>query len=800
MLPSVNFKSHLGRYELLAKMASGGMGEIFLARLEGAAGFEKLYVVKRILPHLADDLRFRGMLIDEARIASKLSHPNICQVYELGETDGELYIAMEYLEGVTLLPLLRHAVQNQRPLELGLVACVIQQICEALHYAHELRDRAGTPLNIVHRDVTPSNIFVTESGQAKVLDFGIAKARTISSNTQTGTIKGKHAYMAPEQLRGAALDRRVDVFAVGILLFEMLALRRLFQRRTDYLTLQAVMEEAIPDVRLFRGDLPPALVATLGRALQRERDLRFETVRQLGAAVVDAIASVERVWTPSELGDQLSERFGADLRRRNAGILSAISKPPVPPGATTAATAIPSIEELEVRGARPRARTRGATSSDGSTDVQELPVELSYDDEEAEDDDLPSLGSAVYAETAQPGTPSNPMANPMADTAVAQLPSLGGLGNPALEATAVLGPTSKPTSEPTTGSATGPMAAMRAHSAMGPVATARTTTGPLAAMQAQAAPSGQMAAMPAMPANAVMAPMAGPGSGAVHALGLAATQPIAAHPGQLMQGHASGPIAMPGALPGQATAQRASLDGGLGLGEPLLGGYYSAANPVLLPPAPPPRRSWPWVLFAVALLGIAGAALFFVWRGSQRQQTVLVVERGNARANGQPLVPEASDPSEPAQPSGAQEVGTGTGTGTGAVGSDPGGTREPAQPIPTGGEPRNDEPRDDRTRDDRSPGAAGGNELRKRLQRMRPEVARCWSEHADAQAVVTDASVAFKIETSGKVSSVQIVPDSLAATPVGACIRKVFLAKRFPEQKESTDIKLQLSSKARPPI
>lgn len=492
MLPSVNFKSHLGRYELLAKMASGGMGEIFLARLEGAAGFEKLYVVKRILPHLADDLRFRGMLIDEARIASKLSHPNICQVYELGETDGELYIAMEYLEGVTLLPLLRHAVQSQRPLELGLVACVIQQICEALHYAHELRDRAGTPLNIVHRDVTPSNIFVTESGQAKVLDFGIAKARTISSNTQTGTIKGKHAYMAPEQLRGAALDRRVDVFAVGILLFEMLALRRLFQRRTDYLTLQAVMEEAIPDVRMFRGDLPPALVATLGRALQRERDLRFETVRQLGAAVVDAISSVERVWTPSELGDQLSERFGADLRRRNAGILSAISKPPVPPGATTAATAIPSIEEL--------------------------PVELSYDDEEADDDDLPSLGSAVYAATAQPGTPANPMAssmassmaNPMADTAVAQLPSLGGLGNPALEATAVLGPTSRPTSEPTTDSATGPMAAMRAHSAIGPVATARTTTGPLAAMQA-------------MPANAVMAPMAGPGSGAVRALGLAAT-------------------------------------------------------------------------------------------------------------------------------------------------------------------------------------------------------------------------------------------------------------------------------------
>src|SRR5258706_9554243 len=192
-------QTRLGRYELLARLAVGGMGEIFLARLEGAEGFEKLYVVKRILAHLADDTRFRQMLIAEARIASKMSHPNICQVFELGETEGQLYIVMEYLEGVSLLPLLRRFSKAQGQLELGFVAGVIQQTTDAMNYAHELKDRDGQYLGIVHRDVTPSNIFITESGVGKLLHFGIAKARGASTQTQEGTVKGKYAYMAPEQ-------------------------------------------------------------------------------------------------------------------------------------------------------------------------------------------------------------------------------------------------------------------------------------------------------------------------------------------------------------------------------------------------------------------------------------------------------------------------------------------------------------------------------------------------------------------------------------------------------------------------
>src|SRR5580698_3833040 len=269
-------QQRLGRYELLARVASGGMGEIFLARLEGAAGFEKLYVVKRILPHLADDARFRQMLIAEARIAARLAHANICQVYELGETDGQLYIVMEYLEGVTLLPLLRRASKRATALDLGLAAGVVQQVCEALHYAHELKDNRES-LGLVHRDVTPSNIFLTESGVVKVLDFGIAKAKGASTQTQEGTVKGKYAYMAPEQLRGGSIDRRVDVFALGVVVFEMLALRKLFQRKTDYLTFRAVMEQPIPDIRRYRPDIPDPLVAALARALDREPKRRFDS-------------------------------------------------------------------------------------------------------------------------------------------------------------------------------------------------------------------------------------------------------------------------------------------------------------------------------------------------------------------------------------------------------------------------------------------------------------------------------------------------------------------------------------------
>jgi serine/threonine-protein kinase len=304
------------------------MGEIFLARLEGAEGFEKLYVVKRILAHLADDMRFRQMLIAEARIASKMSHPNICQVFELGDSEGQLYIVMEYLEGVSLLPLLRRFSKNQQQLELGFIAGVMQQVTDAMNYAHELKDRDGQYLGIIHRDVTPSNIFVTESGVAKVLDFGIAKARGASTQTQEGTVKGKYAYMAPEQLKGAGIDRRVDVFAMGVVLYEMLALRRLFQRKTDYLTFRAVMEQPIPDIRRYRPDLPDGVAAALTRALERDPNDRFETARQFGSAVLDGMSQYTRPWTQGEVSDMLRHYFAEEIGKRHAQVATVVNRNP----------------------------------------------------------------------------------------------------------------------------------------------------------------------------------------------------------------------------------------------------------------------------------------------------------------------------------------------------------------------------------------------------------------------------------------------------------------------------------------
>jgi serine/threonine-protein kinase len=301
------------------------MGEIFLARLEGAAGFEKLYVVKRILPHLADDARFRQMLIAEARLSSKLSHANICQVYELGETDGQLYIVMEYLEGVTLLPLLRRTARQGTPLDLGLVAGIVQQTCDALNYAHELKDQ-GQYVGLVHRDVTPSNIFLTESGVTKILDFGIAKAKGASTNTQEGTVKGKYAYMAPEQLKGGEIDRRVDLFALGVVVFEMLALRRLFQRKTDYLTFRAVMEQPIPDIRRYRPDVPEALAMTLARALDRDAERRFESARQLQGVLLDSLGF--RPWSQGEISDFVRGQFADDLANRANAVSAAVNRKP----------------------------------------------------------------------------------------------------------------------------------------------------------------------------------------------------------------------------------------------------------------------------------------------------------------------------------------------------------------------------------------------------------------------------------------------------------------------------------------
>jgi eukaryotic-like serine/threonine-protein kinase len=309
-----------GRYTLVAKLATGGMADIFLARYEGVAGFERPVVVKRILPQLAEDEQFVSMFLDEARIAARLTHPNICQVYELGRIEGRYFIAMEYLEGVPLTSILRQVEKVPRAGDLRLVAGLFTQACEGLHQAHELKDLSGTSLNLVHRDVSPQNLYVTIDGVLKVLDFGVAKAQFASSKTRTGTLKGKYAYMSPEQLRGEPLDRRSDVFALGIVLFGMVTGRHLFKRSTEYLTFKAITEEPLMRVAEFRDDVPPELVEVIAQALSRDREQRFATARALGDAVSRAILKVGPPLGQAALAEEVQALCGAEIAERRAFI------------------------------------------------------------------------------------------------------------------------------------------------------------------------------------------------------------------------------------------------------------------------------------------------------------------------------------------------------------------------------------------------------------------------------------------------------------------------------------------------
>ncbi len=301
-----------GKYDLVAKLATGGMAEIFLARLHGDGGFEKLVCIKRILPHLARDPQFIAMFLDEARVAARISHPNVCQVFELGECDGMYYIAMEYLEGVPL-SCFRRGDYYPLPPDPKLVAGFGVQACEGLHHAHQLKRPDGELLGVVHRDISPQNLFVTTDGIVKVLDFGIAKVTDASIKTSTGAMKGTYAYMSPEQLRGEPLDRRTDVFAMGIVLWETLAQRHLFKRENEFLTFQAITNDPIPDICEVRPDVPPLLGDTVARALSRKRDDRFASCRALGEALAQAVAPLGGAFPSSAISDEIGHMFQATL-------------------------------------------------------------------------------------------------------------------------------------------------------------------------------------------------------------------------------------------------------------------------------------------------------------------------------------------------------------------------------------------------------------------------------------------------------------------------------------------------------
>ncbi len=306
----------LGRYRLLALLATGGMAEIHLARQTGIQGFERLAVVKRILPHLAKEKRFLEMFFDEARIAAQLNHPNIVQIYELGQQGEQYYIAMEYLEGESLAYLVHEARRTGRRLPFELAAGIVAQVCDGLGYAHHMLDENGQPLHIVHRDVSPQNIIVLFAGAVKLVDFGIAKAATQAHQTRVGTLKGKLAYMSPEQCRSQELDARSDVFSLGAVLWELLARRRLFKRPDEAGVIHAIAYEPIPAIRAFHPEVPEALEAIALRALQRKPAERYPTASEMGEALHNFLRKTGAAAGPREIGAFASGVFSERARTK----------------------------------------------------------------------------------------------------------------------------------------------------------------------------------------------------------------------------------------------------------------------------------------------------------------------------------------------------------------------------------------------------------------------------------------------------------------------------------------------------
>jgi serine/threonine-protein kinase len=283
--------TRFGRYLLDRRLAIGGMAEVFLGRVEGPAGFEKKVVIKRILPHHSNDQRYVNMFLDEARIAARFNHPNLVQIHELAKIQGQFCMVMEYIEGKDLETVRDLCLKLKRYMPLPVLSFVIAETAEGLHYAHDLTNEEGEPLNVVHRDVSPANVIMTWIGGIKVVDFGIAKSRESSTETESGVIKGKFSYLSPEQAAGETLDCRSDIFSLGTILYELVTLTQCFTRASTFETLDAVAAADFTPPRRLRPDIPEELERILMKMLERKREDRYENAvavsRQLRRFMAD---------------------------------------------------------------------------------------------------------------------------------------------------------------------------------------------------------------------------------------------------------------------------------------------------------------------------------------------------------------------------------------------------------------------------------------------------------------------------------------------------------------------------------
>jgi serine/threonine-protein kinase len=308
----------LGRYRVVDEIGIGGMASVHLARMDGPGGFQKWVAIKRIHPHLVEDVTFVNMFLDEARVAARISHPNVATVFELGKHEDTYWIAMEYLHGEPLREVMRRTEELEQPMPPEIACRVIADTAEGLHAAHELLGKNGEKLGLVHRDVTPHNLFVTYDGNTKVVDFGIAKFTSRMAHTRAGTLKGKLAYMSPEQIAGEPIDRRTDVFALGVVLWELTTGQRLFRMESDLDTLAKVQECAVPRPSTIVRGYPIDLEKIVMKALAKTKNERYRTAREFSRALQSLLMRRGLFIASDEVAAYMVSVFSDRIQKREA--------------------------------------------------------------------------------------------------------------------------------------------------------------------------------------------------------------------------------------------------------------------------------------------------------------------------------------------------------------------------------------------------------------------------------------------------------------------------------------------------
>lgn len=347
----------LGKYQLVRKLATGGMAEVYLAKAAGPMGFEKKLVLKRILSHLAEDPQFVDMFLGEAKLAAMLNHPNVVQIFDFGEAEGAFFIAMELIDGPNLRALNKRSAELKSPIPYAMCAKIISYACEGLAYAHAFSDPdTGAALNLIHRDISPDNILVSRQGGVKVVDFGIAKAANQGHQTKTGTLKGKLSYMPPEQLQGKELDLRADIFSLGIVLYELVTGTKPYDATSEVSIMQAILYEPLIPARKRRPDVPEMLEKIIDKAMAKNRDERFASCRELQAELERFVVSTGESVSPYHLADligRLAPVPPAAGPGSSPGSAGSKSKPstPMPRTPSRASASMPPPPPPSTRGA-----------------------------------------------------------------------------------------------------------------------------------------------------------------------------------------------------------------------------------------------------------------------------------------------------------------------------------------------------------------------------------------------------------------------------------------------------------------